>query len=959
MMKYRYWAYIITAGIISGCSFTPKDNSPTLKSLEERPIEIDTSPQKNKVVAPSASKAKENYEAILKATTDNELRRRAMRRLADLELIDSPEPIEDEAAKRAQEEQSAQLQAGPDLNKAIKLYEGLLQSFPNKEDNDRIYYQLARAYEETGDIEKSLEVLTTLVEKYPETIYHDEAQFRRGEIFFVFQEFDNSEQAYTKSLTLGKSSPYYERATYKLGWSLYKQERYNDAVTQFLALVDRKLGSNRLSDNIDDFGFLTRGDIELVKDLFRVLSLSFSALDGPSSIQPFFADGASKNYEYLMYRSLGDFYLKQERYLEAGEAYRYFSSIRPEHPQGLLLIIDAIELYQSRGLADLVLNTKIEIANRYGQYLVHWAGNEHHGFNEYLIRSDKKLERRITNYIRLTIEELGRYYHAKGQKNKNSQDYMQAIKWYQTFVHTFLQDPKTPEINFLLAEVLYEETRYGEAIREYEKTAYNYTRHKLGAEAGYAALVAYEKYKEFLEDQDYEFWHNLSMQSSQRFAKLYPRDPRTPAVLGKVIDHELEKKQYAQAIAFSKRLLSLGPNVKPELLQKAALTIATAHFEEGNFVSAEEAYAELMKTTPKSDKNRKGIEDRLAASIYKQGEAFKEQGDLENATRHFMRLGAILPHSDFRPTAEFDAAANMITAKNWQRAISILEGFKRNFPNHEFIPDVNDNLAVAYLETKNYVQAANQLTIVSETYADPAMKRDAIWQTAELYEQGNASDKAIDAYKTYIRRYPSDIEQTVEARQRIIDLYGKRNLAERQNFWRKELIATIPASGTGYSDRTRFLAASAALILAQPTYTQFNNIELVAPLKQNIANKRKAMETALKAFNLAGEYGIAQITTESTFKVGELYRVFSSELLDSERPEGLSDEALEQYELVLEDQAYPLEEKAIEIHETNAVRISDNLYDDWIKGSFKSLGMLLPARYGKYEHSTQVVHEIY
>ena len=321
MRSRRHLPYIFAALLLSGCSFAPKDDSPTLKSLESRTVEIKTTtPQ---VIEPSAQKAKESYEAILKATTDDELRRRAMRRLADLELIDSPEPLEDEAATRAQEQQSAQINAGPDLNKAIKLYEGLLRSFPNKEDNDRVYYQLARAYEETGDIEESLNTLTSLVDKYPETIYHDEAQFRRGEIFFVFQEFDNAEDAYNKALRLGKTSPYYERATYKLGWSVYKQERYAEAAEYFLALIDLKLGSHRLSDSIDDFTFLTRGDIELVKDVFRVLSLSFSSLEGPKSVQAFFTDKPMKNYEYLVYRSLGDFYLKQERYLEAGEAYRH------------------------------------------------------------------------------------------------------------------------------------------------------------------------------------------------------------------------------------------------------------------------------------------------------------------------------------------------------------------------------------------------------------------------------------------------------------------------------------------------------------------------------------------------------------------------------------------------------------------------------------------------------------
>ncbi len=951
-MKYRYWACTLTIVFVTGCSVAPKDDSPTLKSLENRSIELDMTSK----VTPSPTKAKVSYEAILKATTDEKLRRRAMRRLADLELLDAPEP--EPTASSKDQSSSNEAETAPDLDKAINLYEGLLKSFPDKKDNDRVLYQLARAYEETGDIEKSLETLSLLISKYPNTIYHDEAQFRRGEIFFVFQEFEDAEKAYRSALRLKKASPYYERATYKLGWSVYKQERYLEAVEHFLALVDLKLGSNRLSDNIEDFDFLTRGDVELIKDAFRVSSLAFSSLDGPQTVKAFFADKPIKNYEFLVYRSLGDFYLKQERYLEAGQAYQEFGAVRPEHPQGLLLMIDAIELYQSRGFSKRVLDAKIEIANRYSQYSAHWQGGTHHGFNEYLIRSDRKLEKRISNYIAATIEELGRYYHARAQKTSSTRDYQEAIKWYQTFVHSFLQNPKTPEINFLLAEVLFEESRYGEAIREYEKTAYNYTRHKLGAEAGYAAIIAYEKYKEFLQDQDYEFWDNLSIQSAQRFSKLYPKDPRTPAVLGNVVDHTLKNKQYSQTIAFAKRLLSLAPASATKLRQKAHLAIATAHFEEGNFSEAEKAYTLILKGMPENDKNRLAVEDRLAASIYKQGEHLREQGDLNGSTKHFLRLGVVLPNSSFRPTAEFDAAANMITAKNWGGAIGILEKFKLNFPGHAFISDVDNSLAVAYLETENHVKAAEQLTIISANYTDPAMKRDAVWQTAELYEKGGAYRKAIGAYQTFVQRYSNEKEQAIEARQRLIDLNGKLNLIAKQTHWRKELIAHAPSTDKTLSARARYLASVAALALAKPTLDAFDRIELVAPLKANIAKKRKAMETSLAALDLASQYGIAEVTTESTFQIGELYRKFSSALLDSERPEGLSEEALDQYELVLEDQAYPLEEKAIEVHETNANRIKDKIYDEWVKGSFASLGKLLPARYGKYESSPQVIYDI-
>ena len=39
----------------------------------------------------------------------------------------------------------------------------------------------------------------------------------------------------------------------------------------------------------------------------------------------------------------------------------------------------------------------------------------------------------------------------------------------------------------------------------------------------------------------------------------------------------------------------------------------------------------------------------------------------------------------------------------------------------------------------------------------------------------------------------------------------------------------------------------------------------------------------------------------------------------------------EQYDVMLEEQAYPFEEKAIGLHETNAARAPQGLYDRWVR----------------------------
>jgi hypothetical protein len=77
--------------------------------------------------------------------------------------------------------------------------------------------------------------------------------------------------------------------------------------------------------------------------------------------------------------------------------------------------------------------------------------------------------------------------------------------------------------------------------------------------------------------------------------------------------------------------------------------------------------------------------------------------------------------------------------------------------------------------------------------------------------------------------------------------------------------------------------------------------------------------------------------------------------MTSDRPTSLEADALEQYEILLEEQAYPFEEKSIDLYKANADRAADGVYDEWVRQSFDRLAGLMPARYAKKERSENVV----
>ena len=176
--------------------------------------------------------------------------------------------------------------------------------------------------------------------------------------------------------------------------------------------------------------------------------------------------------------------------------------------------------------------------------------------------------------------------------------------------------------------------------------------------------------------------------------------------------------------------------------------------------------------------------------------------------------------------------------------------------------------------------------------------------------------------------------------------------------WLQDIIAADSNAGPGATERTRFLAAQATFMLAESAFERFQTVRLELPLRESLATKKRLMEQALRQYEQAADYQIAEFATAATYRSAAIYYHLSQSLLDSARPPGLSGEALAQYDLLLEEQAFPFEEKAIQLHEANLGRIAAGVYDPWVDKSLQQLAELVPARYAKTERSPLYVEAI-
>ncbi|MEM9689694.1 MAG: tetratricopeptide repeat protein [Pseudomonadota bacterium] len=918
-------------------SFADVKKRDTIKSLEKKTVEI----KKSQVILESSDLARESYRVFLDLVSDDPvLRAEAMRRLGDLEL---------EATEAAQLQENVDALEEEAYDNAVGLYQKLLEAYPDYRRNDTVLYQLARAYEVGGRTDEALAALNELVQIYPDTPLIDEVQFRRGEMLFLRKKYNDAEIAYSSVIDYGDTSRFYEQSLYKLGWSQFKLAWHEDSLQPFFALLDRKIGDLELRDGESMLTDLSRGEQELVEDTFRVLSISFSYMAGPDSITEFLEARGKPTYSHVIYRNLGDLYLDQQRFVDASKSYEAFVSLDPYHPKAPLMQVDVIESYKLGGFPSLVLDGKKDFVDRYGMD------------GEFWVRNPREENTAVAGHLKDNLNDLAQYYHAEAQEKGEISDYQEAANWYRKYLAYFPGEPDTANTNFLLAEILFESQDFAAATEEYERTAYDYPKHEKSAEAGYAAILSYKEHEATLEGDAKVAWHQLSLDSGLRFADTYPEHPESGAVLTSVADDLFKQEQFDLAMKVGELVVSKQPPVKPELARTAWTVIAHSQFDTLMFAEAEQSYYSLRNFTPVDDQEAQDdIDDRIASSIYKQGELARNGGDLEGAVANFLRLGKVVPDSDIRATAEYDAAAALINLEAWDRASAVLENYRRDYPDSELGEDVTQKLAVTYMSSGRGVEAAREFERIAVAEgSDEDIQREALWKAAELYETAQAANDERRLLESIVDRFPNPLSESIEARYRLLKLAEASGDEQLRVARLRDLVDVDKRAGSQRSDRTRYLAATASIELAEPVRKRFEVVKFTQPLAESLKLKRSLMEEVIKVYTEAADYGVAEVTTAATYQLGQVYEVFSSDLMNSERPNNLDELALEEYELLLEEQAYPFEEKAIDLYKVNADRAPDGVYDEWVQKSFDRLAGLMPARYAKSERIEDVVTSLY
>jgi tetratricopeptide (TPR) repeat protein len=908
---------------------------------------------KSTVAIVDNNKIESSYQKALASAEDPVLRQQIMARIADFEMT------------RSEQQQLNANDAGHYFDKPIALYRELIalqekSGQPVKGvELDQLRYKLAKALSMDSRGDEAASALDQLAKTAPASAYMGETQFRRAEKAFADGDYLAAEKHY-QSVAADKNNPLQQNALYMQGWAEFKRSDYDSALQSFAKVADQLLATaqkpQQLSGTIER---LSGAQKNMMEDTFHVMSLSFSYLEGAQSIIDLQKQMGDRVYEHLLYENLGQLYLDKKRFSDSAETYKSFVQHNPLSDYAPEFSIKMISVYEQGNFPSLILPAKQEYIQRYGISSSYWTQrNGIIGVN-------------ALNYLHKSIQELAEFEHAQAQefaatnKSESKAAYSRAANWYREFVATFPKDPKNPELTFLLAESLSESGDYPQATSAYEQVAYDYKDKLHGADAGYSIVLLANDLatSPLLTEAQKASWQERKTNYALRFAQGYSADARAAAVLTQAAQELLTQKRLAEAATVAEEIINLKPPAEPKLQFTAWLVLGHSNFDDKNYAGAEKAYWQVLTLLPANAQapgapTVQQLRERIAASIYQQAQSDLALSQKDQAITKLLRISDVAPDSDIAIKGRYDAGVYLIEQQKWSEAEQVYLSFRQQYPKHELTASIPAKMVLIYQNQSKWALAASELSIMERSSNDPNVKRQSLAMGAELYEKSGNKTMAIEQYQRYANEYPRPVAEAMEAERHLAQLYGEMKDNTKRQYWLQRMIDANSSAGTQANDRTTYLAASAANEIAETPYKEFSSTPLTLPLKQSLKVKRAALDKALKAQEVVLSYGVAEFTTQASYRIGDIYAKLSRDLINSERPKDLDALALEQYNLLLEEQATPFEEKAIQIHQTNAQRSSKGVYDQWVKNSFEELAKLLPARYKKSESVLEVSNEI-
>ncbi|HVP67588.1 MAG TPA: tetratricopeptide repeat protein [Anaeromyxobacteraceae bacterium] len=942
----------------------------------------------------------------------------AMFRLAELYYESSTEDY-NEALARWKEDLRQAIAAGRDppeepqrdYGRSVALYRKLLQAFPSYRFIDGTQYLLAYSLGEMGRQEEALRAYAQLIERYPKSMFVPEAWVRLGDFWFDdlrVGSLKKAAEAYAH-VKGWPDHPLYARALYKLGWTYYRLDDYDQAVGAFTSLLDAYVEQAKKS------GKPPSGDVWPEAIQYTAISFADMKGDGVARARLYFQLLGGRPYEALVYQRLGDILFDETRYGEAVEAYKAFLATAPLSPDAPKVQAKVVTAWQRDRRFDMEAKEREVLVAAYDEDGSWFQAN----------RGNGDLTRDTRDMVEKNLARAASFHHVQAQALKQQgklpqavEEYRAAAMAYRQYLKRFPHAKGAYELAFNYADALYNSLDFEGAAQTYAEVRDDPADDKHRDEAGLSAVISWEgevtrrqragqlaqlpvlvskdrKEAELPRAIPLDAVEQSLVRDSDGYVDVAGAGPRAPAIAYKAAEIFYAHNQFDEARCRFEDVVARWPD--SQVAQYSANLIIESYLAMKDWGAVEKAAARLQQ-------NQVGKNPALASSLQKfklggrfnRAQELMEQRQYEPAAAMFIALVAEDPKHEFADKALYNAASCYESARRFESALRLYERLYADYPKSEFADDALFRVAYNAENTYDFEKAVERYALLVEKYPKSKHRKDALYNAARSMENLQRYDAAAAAFARYATLYP-EADDAARTQFHAALVYGKQKewakevhalqeflrrfartketgllvqahlrvgLAERELGNEKAALQAYEAAVGEFARRglkpeanpaAAAAAAEAEFRLAESRFERYDRIALPATtnpkkLKQALGAKLAELKRVAPLYNEVKKYKRPDWTLAAFYRQAYMLERLAQTLYDAPVPPEFKKAGQEEYLAAYQDQlaqfAQPYEEQAVQVY-VQALNAARELRvkNEWTKKIQESLARYRPREY--------------
>lgn len=690
-----------------------------------------------------------------------------------------------------------------DYRSTISLFDRLLGRWPENRNADGAMYLKGYCLKEMGEDKPALDQFTTLVEKYPDSKFIPEAWLRIGEYFFDYNDLPKAIDAYSKVLAY-KDTPFYDKALYKLAWTYYRNDQYDDAIKRFKALVE-------YSDEQAAKTGAKGSDLRAEAIQYLAISLQEEDWDGdgrPDDDAGFnralrYLTG-DKPYEVEVLKGIAQIYFDNSKYEESIEATRFLIKKFPNNPENPALSQNVIVAYERLRRFDDAFAERDTLARSYGEGS---AWHEANRANTEVIRNAEKL-------VEGALITAAQYHHTRAQALKEEaksgkveaedeaiKEYKLAAVAYDNYLRKYPTSENAYELGFFYAECLFYSFRFGEAATQYETVRDSSLGTKYQELAGFSAILSHEAtVKQDIDNGKIESRPSLLNQPIENTAakatgdkpvgdgtesiRVIEPEPIPPVVM-KLVEARVgyvekglkdpadagklprvaykagevfyEYKHYDEARKWFAFVVEKYPQEKVAYF--AANNIIQTYRAANDWDNMKLWAGKLSAANIGSDAERTVLAEQIrkleTGAAFKQAEALFNDKKYEAAALKYVELVDKDAKNKFADKALNNAAVAFEQVRRFESATNTYQRIYQEYPQSEFASEALFRVAVNSERFFDYDRAISSHLLLMEKYPASEHRSESLLQAAELQEETQQYQRAAANFEKYADMFPA------------------------------------------------------------------------------------------------------------------------------------------------------------------------------------------------------------